>query len=139
MCRSKLLGLTDDGQKPHHSLAACSLSMFHVQARAPVQQRSSRRDAKLLESRELNPLAALGEVYVLATWRRRRYGADVLTVARFVEAGTGDLEVVRAACLRVLEQLRLGANQAEALLTAEPRASTPRGRARRARMQPFRP
>lgn len=68
------------------------------------------------------PLAALGEVDSYVRWGRRKMVPELLTFARYVEAGTVEPGAALAACQRVLELVREGAADGAALAAKGPEA-----------------
>lgn len=57
---------------------------------------------------------------MLARWGRRHHTADVLTVARYVEAGTASPERVREACVRVLDRWQRQADEVAVQIAEDP-------------------
>ncbi len=68
------------------------------------------------------PLAAVGEVDLLARYGRRELGDDLLEFARYVETSVGDLASVKDLCVRLLTTFRPGAAEAAALAAQGPEA-----------------
>jgi hypothetical protein len=68
------------------------------------------------------PLPALAEVDGIARWGRRQTIPEVLTFARYVEAGTVETAVALLACESVLDRFRDGAREAAELAAKGPEA-----------------
>ncbi len=61
------------------------------------------------------PLPALAEVDGLARWGRRDTSSELLTFARYIEAGTVDTAAALDVCAAAFERFRHGADEADAL------------------------